>query len=83
MFEWCSLAHLFNATFVWVVDLIYQDFSYFKGVCLYNCLFFKWANPGLFFGYFRLFYMKQIKYKFIKLLMVCLGLEPGAAGWKA
>ena len=29
------------------------------------------------------FYMKQIKYKFIKALMVCMGLKPGVAGWKA
>ena len=35
------------------------------------------------FVYFRLFYMTQIKYKLIKALIVCLGLEPGAAGWKA
>ena len=27
--------------------------------------------------------MTQIKYKLIKALMVCLGLEHGAAGWKA
>ena len=35
------------------------------------------------FVYFRLFYMTQIKYKLIKALMVCMGLEPRAAGWKA
>ena len=34
------------------------------------------------FVYFRLFYMTQIKFKLIKMLMVCLGLEPRAAGWK-
>ena len=34
------------------------------------------------FVYFRLFYTTQIKYKLIKSLMECLGLEPGAAGWK-
>ena len=33
--------------------------------------------------FFMLFYMTQIKYKLIKVLMVCLGLEPGAAGWRA
>ena len=34
--------------------------------------------------YFRLFYMTQFKfkYKLIKALIVCLGLEPGVAGWK-
>ena len=31
---------------------------------------------------FRLFYLTQIKYQLIKALMVCLGLEPEAAGWK-
>ena len=45
-------------------------------------MFFKWANPGLFFVYFRLFHMTQFKYKLIKVLMVCLELEPRAAGWK-
>ena len=35
------------------------------------------------FAYFRLFYMTQIKYKLIKSLMVCLGLEPGEAERKA
>ena len=34
------------------------------------------------FVYSRLFYTIQIKYILIKALMVCLGLEPGAAGWK-
>ena len=33
------------------------------------------------FAYFSLFYMTQIKYKLIKVLMVCLGLEYRAAGW--
>ena len=33
--------------------------------------------------YFRLFYMTQIKYNLLKAWMVCLGLEPGAAEWKA
>ena len=28
------------------------------------------------------FYTAQFKYKLIKALMVCLGLKPGAAGWK-
>ena len=27
--------------------------------------------------------MTQIKHKLINALMVCLGLEPGVAGWKA
>ena len=35
------------------------------------------------FVYCSLFYMTQIKYKLIKALMVCLGLKPRAAGWKA
>ena len=35
------------------------------------------------FVYFRLFYMTQVNYKLIKVLMVCLGLEPGTARWKA
>ena len=45
----------------------------------------KWANPGLFFVYFRLFNTLQFKFKFKlkKAQMVCLGIEPGAAGWKA
>ena len=34
------------------------------------------------FVYFHLFHMTQFKYKLIKALMVCLGLEPGVAGWK-
>ena len=33
--------------------------------------------------YFRLFHMTQFKYKQIKALMGCLGLELRAAGWKA
>ena len=35
------------------------------------------------FVYFRLFFMTQIKYKLKKVLMVRLGINPGAAGWKA
>ena len=35
------------------------------------------------FVYYRLFYMTLIKYKLIKVLMVCLGHEPEVAGWKA
>ena len=27
--------------------------------------------------------MRQVKFYLIKVLMLCLGLEPGAAGWKA
>ena len=34
------------------------------------------------FVYFRLFHMTQFKHKLMIALMVCLGLEPGAAGWK-
>ena len=30
--------------------------------------------------YFRHFFMTQIKFKLIKGLMACLGLEPGATG---
>ena len=48
-------------------------------VCI-KLVFKKWANPVLFFDYFRLFHMTH---KFIKAQMVCLGLKPGAAGWKA
>ena len=48
---------------------------------IYSTLF-KWANPGLFFVYFRLFYITQF-YKLMKEQMVCLGLKPGVAGWKA
>ena len=50
----------------------------------------KWANPGLFLFYFWSFLipikMTNIpfeQYKLKKAKMVCLGLEPGAAGWKA
>ena len=46
-------------------------------------MFFKWANRGLFFVYYRLFQMTQFKYKSIKAYMVCLGLAPGVGGWKA
>ena len=35
------------------------------------------------FVYFRLFYLTQFKYKWIKTLIGCLRLKPGAAGWKA
>ena len=35
------------------------------------------------FVYLRLFFMTEIKYRLINVLMVCLGLKPGAAGWKA
>ena len=35
------------------------------------------------FVYFRLFHMIQFNYKLMKAQMVCLGLEPGTAGWKA
>ena len=34
------------------------------------------------FVYLRLFYMARIKYKLIKALRVCLGLEPGVANGK-
>ena len=41
--------------------------------------------PASFSVYFRLFNMLQLKFKFklIKVYMVCLGFEPGVAGWKA
>ena len=42
-------------------------------------------NTGLLswpFCLFLTFHTTQIKYKLIRALMVCLGLEPGAAGWK-
>ena len=47
--------------------------------------FLKWVNHGLFFLYVRSFHMAniaQILYM-IKEQMVCLGLEPGLAGWQA
>ena len=44
-------------------------------------VFFKWANPGLFLFIFDLFL--QFQYKLNKVQMVCLGFEPGAAGWQA
>ena len=34
------------------------------------------------FVYLRLSYTTQIRYKLIKALTVCLGLEPRVAGWK-
>ena len=37
--------------------------------------------PASFSGYFRLFNKSQ--FKLIKAQVVCLGLEPGVAGWKA
>ena len=37
---------------------------------------------GLFFVYFRLFHITQFLNKLMKAQMVCLGLEPGVAGWK-
>ena len=50
----------------------------------------KWANPGLFFVYVHSFHipiqMTNIQfeqYKLKKALVLWLGLEPGAAGWKA
>ena len=56
-------------------------------LCLFSSLnwptfsFLKWANPSLFFVYFRLFQHDKNQYKLIKVLMVCLGLEPRAARW--
>ena len=48
-----------------------------------HVLFKNWANPGLFSNvYFHLFQTIQIKYKLNKDKMVCLGLEPRAAGWR-
>ena len=44
---------------------------------------FQWANGGLFLDYYRLFYITRCKYKLMKAQLVCLGFEPGAAGWKA
>ena len=41
------------------------------------------GQSRLLFVYISHFYMTQIKYKLIKALKVCLGLEPWAAGWKA
>ena len=40
---------------------------------------------GLFFCLLSFFNMSQskLKLKFIKVLVVCMGFEPGAAGWKA
>ena len=42
----------------------------------------KWANPGLFLSIFILFSL-QFQHKLKKVQMVCLGFEPGAAGWQA
>ena len=41
------------------------------------------GQTSLFFVYFRFFFMTQINYKLIKVLLVCLGFESGVAGWKA
>ena len=53
-----------------------SNFSYIVNV-------FKWANPGLFLGFLSFLHDTHIKYILKKVLMVYLGLEPGAAGWKA
>ena len=45
--------------------------------------FLKMGQSAPLFVYFCLFYMIQIKYILITALMLCLGLKPGAAGWKA
>ena len=47
-------------------------FPYFK----------KWANHGLFCLFSSLPHDTN-QYKLIKVSMVCFGLKPGAAGWKA
>ena len=39
--------------------------------------------PAPFSVYFCLFYTLQFKFKLKKAYVVCLGFEPGAAGWKA
>ena len=46
---------------------------------LLDSLFFKWANPGL----FSSFPDETIQIYLIKAKMEWLGLEPGAARWKA
>ena len=47
--------------------------------------FFKCANPSLFLFIFvfSICYNLNSKFKLGKACMVCLGFEPGAAGWKA
>ena len=46
--------------------------------------FFKnWANPGLFFVYFRPFLIPIFIVQIQKAKMVCLGFKPAAAGWWA
>ena len=41
-----------------------------------------WANPGLFLFIFVFFHIAQLN-KLMKALIVCSGLKPRAAGWKA
>ena len=64
-------------------DHIYENYLQVKMIWVYNrsiiytaYFFTKMGQSRSLFVYFRLFYMTQIKYKLIKALMVCLGLEP-------
>ena len=42
----------------------------------------KWANPDLFSVYFGFSTRHNLNFKLIRALTVCLGFEPGVAGWK-
>ena len=80
----CTLLIQFSLTYtcntqVWPNH--YADCAYFLPWTGLPFLFLKWANPSLFFVYFRLFQHDKNQYKLIKVLMVCLGLEPRAARW--
>ena len=51
--------------------------------CYWNVNFFKWTNPDLFFCLILSFQHDTIQIEIDKSMMVCLGIKPGAAGWKA
>ena len=52
-------------------------------IATFHTYFFKWANPGLFFVHFLPFLITISIIQIEKAQMVCLGFEPGAAGWQA
>ena len=65
--------------------LISNNYSQFDRERYEMKFFKKWAKPGLFLLYFHSFQMTNIAQILYmkKVQMVCLGLEPGAAGWQA
>ena len=67
-----------------LLNTFHRDFDLLLGKYLpVKPAFLKMGQSRPLFVYFRLFYMTQIKYKLIKALMACLGLEPTELWWRS